>query len=142
MAGEPSHHLQPCLGCSPTARRGSERKKYVWWDAEVGTWTGADVPDFIADRAPDYEPPEGATDRTPSAARTRRHADRRQGLALRTARAGGRPDATHYEPPESPVPNPLYSQQNNPARQKLPGRLEPVNPSFSEVFPTCSPPTG
>ncbi len=34
-----------------TASRGRERKRYVWWDAEQGSWTGHDVPDFKADKA-------------------------------------------------------------------------------------------
>ena len=45
----------------PQGRPWSERKRYVWWDAEQGRWTGEDVPDFTADMPPDYEPPEGAT---------------------------------------------------------------------------------
>lgn len=121
---------------APDGTPWSERKKYVWWDAEVGTWTGADVPDFIADRAPDYEPPEGATGpdalsgQDPFVMQT----DGKAWLYAPLGLADG-PMPTHYEPPESPVPNPLYSQQNNPARQKLPDASNPVNPSFSEVFP-------
>jgi formate dehydrogenase major subunit len=42
---------------------------------------------------------------------------------------------THYEPPESPVHNPLHPQQGNPARRSLDDPRNPVNPSFSEVFP-------
>src|SRR5699024_9165085 len=45
----------------PQGRPWSERKAYVWWDADAGRWTGHDVPDFIADRPPDYVPPDGAT---------------------------------------------------------------------------------
>ena len=44
----------------PDGRPWSERKAYVWWDADAGTWTGHDVPDFVADRPPDYVPPDGA----------------------------------------------------------------------------------
>ena len=32
----------------------SERKKYVWWDADQGKWVGDDVPDFPATKSPDY----------------------------------------------------------------------------------------
>ena len=42
----------------PEGRPWSERKKLIWWDGEK--WTGGDVPDFPADKAPDYRPPEGA----------------------------------------------------------------------------------
>ncbi len=45
----------------PDGKPWSERKKYVWWDAEQGSWTGDDVPDFVADRPPDHVPEEGAT---------------------------------------------------------------------------------
>jgi formate dehydrogenase major subunit len=45
------------------------------------------------------------------------------------------PMPSHYEPEESPVRNLLYGQQNNPARQKLSDRSNPINPSYSEVFP-------
>ena len=45
------------------------------------------------------------------------------------------PMPTHYEPPESPVANPLYPQQNNPSRRSLSSASNPINPSLSEVFP-------
>ena len=44
----------------PQGKPWSERKKYVWWDEEQGTWTGYDVPDFPADKRPDYEAPDDA----------------------------------------------------------------------------------
>ena len=44
----------------PDGKPWSERKKYVWWDAERGQWTGFDVPDFKVDMPPDYVPPDGA----------------------------------------------------------------------------------
>src|SRR6185369_8367188 len=44
----------------PDGKPWSERKRYLWWDAEQGTWTGEDVPDFKPDKAPDYEPSEDA----------------------------------------------------------------------------------
>src|SRR5262249_45050653 len=45
----------------PEGRPWSERKAYVWWEAEQGKWTGHDVPDFEATKPPDYRPPEGAS---------------------------------------------------------------------------------
>jgi len=30
----------------PAGKPWSERKKYVWWDAAAGSWSGVDVPDF------------------------------------------------------------------------------------------------
>jgi len=41
---------------APDGSPWSERKKYVWWDAEAGKWSGADVPDFVPDRPPDHVP--------------------------------------------------------------------------------------
>ncbi|HET7661946.1 MAG TPA: molybdopterin-dependent oxidoreductase, partial [Oryzihumus sp.] len=43
----------------PDGKPWSERKAYIWWDADAGTWTGHDVPDFQADKPPSYRPPEG-----------------------------------------------------------------------------------
>src|SRR3954470_18453765 len=45
----------------PAGKPWSERKKYVWWDAEEGQWTGVDHPDFKEDKPPDFEPDEDAT---------------------------------------------------------------------------------
>ena len=55
----------------PEGRPWSERKKYVWWDEEQGKWTGYDVPDFPADKAPGYRPEPDAKGMARSAAPTR-----------------------------------------------------------------------
>uniref|UniRef100_UPI0034DFE78D formate dehydrogenase n=1 Tax=Streptomyces sp. PU-14G TaxID=2800808 RepID=UPI0034DFE78D len=39
----------------------SPSKALVWWDAERSTWSGYDVPDFIADRPPSHRPAPDAT---------------------------------------------------------------------------------
>ena len=53
------------------------------------------------------------------------------------------PLPTHYEPIESPVRNPLYRQQANPAARPL---RAPDNPLHAvgrpALTPTSSPPTG
>jgi formate dehydrogenase major subunit len=124
----------------PDGRPWSERKKYVWWDPDAadgaGRWTGEDVPDFIPDRAPDYVPPDDA--RGPDAIGGQdpfiMQTDGKGWLFAPSGLADG-PMPAHYEPPESPVRNALYGQQNNPARRSVEHAANPLNPSFSEVFP-------
>ena len=95
----------------------SERKRYVWWDAEQGKWTGKDVPDFIADRAPSYRPsPEARGIETIRGdAPFIMQSDARGWLFAPSGIIDG-PLPTHYEPEESVVANLLYRQQCNPAR--------------------------
>jgi formate dehydrogenase major subunit len=124
----------------PDGRPWSERKALVWWDAENNRWTGHDVPDFVADRPPDYAPPDGATG---VAAIT--GADpfimQGDGKAWLFAPAGmvDGPLPTHYEPQESPFANLLYGQQHNPVRQVISHPQSLYEPSGNEpgsgVFP-------
>ncbi len=105
----------------PQGRPWSERKKWVWWDAEKGEWTGYDVPDFPKTKRPDYQPKEGA-----------RGIDAHAGDQPFTLLADGRgrlfasaglrdgPLPTHYEPWETPVRNLLYPEQTR----------SPVAPTF------------
>jgi formate dehydrogenase major subunit len=120
----------------PDGRPWSERKAYVWWDAEQGRWTGHDVPDFIPDRPPDHVPDEDAKGpdaiggRDPFVMQT----DGKGWLFVPVGLADG-PMPAFYEPPESPVRNALYGQQNNPARFGIEHERNPMNPSLSDVFP-------
>jgi formate dehydrogenase major subunit len=110
----------------PDGRPWSERKRYLWWDAEEGTWAGEDVPDFKVDMAPDYRPPDDATG--PDALRgDEPFTMQSDGKAWLYAPAGlvDGPLPTHYEPQESPFANPLYGQRANPARQEI---HRPENP--------------
>lgn len=97
----------------------SERKKLVWWDAAQKKWTGLDVPDFTATKAPGYKPPEGALGDA-ALAGDRPFILHPDGLGWIWAPAGlaDGPLPTHYEPLESPVRNPLYPQQTNPAAMR------------------------
>jgi formate dehydrogenase major subunit len=124
----------------PDGRPWSERKAYVWWDEENGKWTGHDVPDFQADKRPDYQPPEGARAEDAIAGDEPfiMQTDGKAWLFVPTGLADG-PLPTHYEPQESPFANALYGQQKNPARQVNPHRHNRYNPSGhepgSDVFP-------
>jgi formate dehydrogenase major subunit len=103
---------------APDGTPWSERKAYIWWDPDQEKWVGHDVPDFTPTLAPDHEPEEGATG--PQAlSGTDAFIMQADGKAWLFAPAGlvDGPLPAHYEPQESPVQNPLYGRQRNPARQ-------------------------
>ncbi len=96
----------------------SERKKMVWWDEDAAKWTGTDIPDFVPTTRPDYRPDWGMRPRgmaaLSGAAPFIMEADGLCQLFAPTGLKDG-PLPTHYEPVESPVLNPIYGQQFNPA---------------------------
>jgi formate dehydrogenase major subunit len=105
----------------PDGKPWSERKKLVWWDAEVKKWTGFDVPDFVATKPPNYQPTRD--DEGDNALAGDKpfilHAD---GLGWIWVPAGlnDGPLPAHYEPLESPIRNPMYpSRQTNPVASRL-----------------------
>ena len=124
----------------PQGRPWSERKAYVWWDESSKKWTGHDVPDFPATKDPAYRPEPG----TPGPAGLAgddpfiMQADGKGWLFAPKGLLDG-PMPAHYEPHESPVRNPFYSQQANPTRQVFKRKDNPSNPSGGEpgtdVFP-------
>jgi formate dehydrogenase major subunit len=124
----------------PDGRPWSERKAYVWWDEQQQKWTGHDIPDFEADKRPDYRPPDGAKAQEaisgidPFIMQT----DGKAWLFAPSGLADG-PLPAHYEPHESPVDNALYKQQANPCREEFPRPDNPYARSAgepgSEVFP-------
>jgi formate dehydrogenase major subunit len=120
----------------PDGNPWSERKAYVWWDADQGKWTGHDVPDFEATKPPDYVPPEGASAQGAIAGTDPfiMQADGKAWLFVPSGLTDG-PLPTHYEPHESPFENLLYKQRGNPVRQQFPRRDNPYHPVDSEVFP-------
>jgi formate dehydrogenase major subunit len=125
----------------PDGNPWSDRKALVWWDAEQGKWTGHDVPDFVADKAPDYKPPRGSTGADALAGNDPfiMQADGKAWLYVPAGLMDG-PLPTHYEPQESPFSNPLYKQQRNPVRQLIdPHPANLYEPSGDEpgagVFP-------
>ncbi len=95
----------------------SERKKYMWWDAEAGKWSGKDVSDFPADRAPDAVPDRslGGPEALTGTDAFIMQPDGKAWLFAPTGMIDG-PLPTHYEAQESPVENPLYPQQQSPSR--------------------------
>jgi formate dehydrogenase major subunit len=113
----------------PDGKPWSERKRLVWWDDEEKKWTGTDTPDFDEEKPPDYVPPDGA--KGPDAIRGDHpfimQADGQGWLFVPQGLEDG-PLPTHYEPQESPVPNPLYRQRSNPARQVSVVDEDPYNP--------------
>jgi formate dehydrogenase major subunit len=119
----------------PAGKPWSERKKLVWWDGKK--WTGPDVPDFEAEKPPDYEPPKDATAEDAIAGDHPfiMQPDGRSWLFVPQGLDDG-PLPTHFEPHESPFKNALYAQRSNPARQqKVLKDLDPYNPPGSDVFP-------
>jgi formate dehydrogenase major subunit len=120
----------------PEGNPWSERKKFVWWDAQEQKWTGLDVPDFQEDKPPDYVPPDDAEAEDAIAGDHPfiMQADGRSWLFVPQGLEDG-PLPTHYEPQESPFDNALYGQRANPRRQQFERPENPYNPVGSEVYP-------
>jgi formate dehydrogenase major subunit len=120
----------------PDGKPWSQRKQYIWWDADERRWTGLDDPDFVSDRAPDYEPPDEAEaeDAIAGDQPFLLQADGRGWLFAAAGLVDG-PLPTHYEPHESPFDNPLYGQRANPARQLHAHEHNRYNPPGDERYP-------
>ncbi len=126
----------------PEGKPWSERKRYVWWDAEAQEWTGKDQADFPTEKPPSY-PADAHKEGT----------DRHAGDSPFVLKPWGKawlffpfgmkdgPMPTHYEPWETPVHNPVYTgQDRNPATKTwdVPGnRYNGVaNPAYPHVLTT------
>lgn len=124
----------------PDGRPWSERKRYVWWDEAQQKWVGEDVPDFEATKPPSYraDPAQGGPAGLAGDDPFVMQADGKGWLFTPKGMLDG-PLPTHYEPQESPVRNPLYTQQANPARKVFPRKDNLWSPSAgepgSEVYP-------
>ena len=115
----------------PDGKPWSERKRYMWWDAGEGKWTGAGR---LAGLPGDQGARLRARRRTPrrwrrSAATSRSslHPDGRGWLYAPTGLVDG-PLPAHYEPQESPFTNPLYAQHAEPDAPGVPPPREPLQP--------------
>lgn len=99
----------------PAGNPWSERKKYVWWDAQKREWTGYDVPDFpkAKDPATPARPGASGIDAHSGADPFIMNLDGRGQLFVAGALADA-PMPAHYEPLQSVIENPLYAQQSNP----------------------------
>ena len=111
----------------PDGQPWSERKKLVWWDQERKQWTGLDNPDYEKETPPDA--PENVqngkgTEALGGARPFTLHPDGLGWLYVPSGLKDG-PLPAHYEPLESPVDNPLYGQQANPAADR---KKRPDNP--------------
>jgi formate dehydrogenase major subunit len=127
----------------PDGKPWSERKKLIWWDAEKKEWTGLDNADYKKDLAPDtpddFDTGIGVVGLGGARPFTL-HPDGVGWIYVPSGLKDG-PLPTHYEPLESPVANPLYKQNTDPAANKKnrPDNLyanSPGDPRFPYVLTT------
>ena len=122
----------------PEGKPWSERKRYVWWDEDAGRWTGYDIPDFPADKRPDYRAPEDGGQGMDAIGGDEPFIMMGDGRAWLYSPSGllDGPLPTHYEPVESPVPNALYPQLGaNPVAIRWTRDDNPYNPSDDPRYP-------
>lgn len=93
----------------------AEDKKLVWWDEAKKTWTGFDVPDFAATKAPSAAANAAGVGLAAQSG-TDAFIMKADGKAWLFAPKGLNegPLPEHYEPLESPIANPLSGLQINP----------------------------
>ncbi len=138
------HILYNRASADPEGRPWSERKKYLWWDAEHdngdgthGHWTGYDIPDFPLTKSPTAEAqPDGRGLDAHSGASP--FIMMVEGVARLFAPSGltDGPLPTHYEPVESPVSNALYPQTPiNPVLKRWKRPDNPENGLANPRFP-------
>jgi formate dehydrogenase major subunit len=120
----------------PEGKPWSERKQYVWWDEEQEKWVGHDVPDFQATKAPSYRPDPDArgADAIPGDGPFIMQGDGKGWLFAPVGLKDG-PLPTHYEPVESPVRNPMYDQQYDPAAKLFDRPDNPYNKPEDPKYP-------
>ena len=121
----------------PDGQPWSERKKLVWWDDAKREWTGLDVPDYDQTTAPDA-PADIQNGRGVEALGGAKpftlHPDGVGWLYVASGLKDG-PLPAHYEPLESPIGNPLYTQQSNPAAVRKERKDNPYAPVGDARFP-------
>jgi len=122
----------------PDGKPWSERKRYMWWDADRSEWTGKDVCDFTENKPPDYVP-DWSKDPSGMEALDGRSpfimiSDGKGSLFVPSGLKDG-PLPTHYEPVESPVRNLLYRRQDNPAAKKWSREDNPIHEIADPKYP-------
>ncbi len=121
---------------APDGTPWSERKKYVWWDATRGEWTGIDVPDFPKTKAPSTPANKHATgmDFHGGADPFIMNLD---GVAQLFVPSGLKdaPIPAHYEPLQSVVENPIYTQQSNPVLREYVRKDNAYNKPVDADYP-------
>ena len=124
----------------PTARRGASERSSCGGTRTQGSWTGHDVPDFEADKAPTTGRPgrhrlAGALGHRPV-----HHAGRRQGLAVRARRGGRRPAADPLRAAGLARRQPAVRPAAQPGAAGLPPRAQPLPADRRRRrAPTCTP---
>jgi len=121
----------------------SDRKKYTYWDPNkdsgtkdangnsiIGSWVNVagDGIDFSPTKKPDAQPKPGGTglDALGGNSPAIMKPDGKFWLFAPSGAVDG-PLPTHYEPYESPVPNPVYKQQRNPVAKTWPVKGNPYH---------------
>ncbi len=122
----------------PNGKPWSEKKAYMWWDGGEKKWTGKDVIDFEPDKAPDYAPDWSKKPRGMAAIDGKSPftmiADGKSSLFVPSGLKDA-PLPTHYEPVESPVRNPMYSQQWSPTAKMWDRDDNRYNPVADPRYP-------
>ncbi len=125
----------------PDGKPWSERKKYLWWNADDQVWNGPDVPDFPVNKAPSTPGKPGTSGLDPHSGSDPfiMQLDGRGQLFVASGLKDG-PLPTHYEPLASVMHNALYPQQNNPSAGQWDRDDNPynglVNPEYPHVLTT------
>lgn len=126
----------------PDGKPWSERKKYVWWDADQAKWTGYDVPDFPVAKAPSTpaDPNGSGLDAHSGSDPFIMQLDGRGQIFVAASLKDG-PLPAHYEPLNSPVRNAVYpNQQNSPMSREWKRSDNPSmgteNPDYPYVLTT------
>jgi formate dehydrogenase major subunit len=122
----------------PDGRPWSERKRYVWWDEQQGKWTGYDIPDFVADKRPDYRAPKKDARGMDAISGDQPFIMMGDGVAWLYSPSGllDGPLPTYYEPLESPVDNLLYPERrSNPVAIRWVRPENPYNPPGDARYP-------